>query len=121
MGMGVVDEYLRGVSVARGEALGRVCAVVREVVPGVEEGRAYGMPAFRYRGSPLLAFAAARRHLGLYPCSGWVVDQVRGELEGFSLSKGAVRFTEDHPLPEATLRRMITLRRREIDEGRPAE
>ncbi|MBO0702872.1 MAG: DUF1801 domain-containing protein [Candidatus Dormibacteraeota bacterium] len=115
-----VDEYLEGLPHARRAPLEHVRSVVHESVPEVEEGRSYGMPAFRYRGRPLLAFAATRQHLGLYPCSGWVVDQVREELGDFSLSSGAVRFTEDHPVPDATLRRMVALRRQEIEEGRPA-
>ncbi len=115
-----VDEYLQDLPPARRAALERVRSVVRESVPDVEEGRSYGMPAFRYRGRPLLAFAAARRHLGLYPCSGWVVDQMREDLRDFSLSSGAIRFTEDHPLPDAAVRRMLALRRQEIEAGRPA-
>ena len=115
-----VDEYLQDLPEARRSALEHVRSVVRESVPEVEEGRSYGMPAFRYRGRPLLAFAATKRHLGLYPCSGWVVDQMREELRDFSLSSGAVRFTEDHPLPDASIRRMLALRQQEIRAGRPA-
>lgn len=115
-----VDDYLRGLPEARRAALERVRSIVRSQVPDIEEGRSYGMPAFRYRGRPLLAFAATRQHLGLYPCSGWVVDQMRGELSGFSLSSGAIRFTEDHPVPETSVRRIVSLRRQEIEEGRPA-
>jgi uncharacterized protein YdhG (YjbR/CyaY superfamily) len=115
-----VDDYLQDLPEARRAALERVRSVVRESVPDIEEGRSYGMPAFRYRGRPLLAFAATKQHLGLYPCSGWVVDQMREDLRDFSLSSGAIRFTEDHPLPDAAVRRMLELRRREIEEGRPS-
>lgn len=114
-----VDEYLQDLPEPRRAALERVRTVVRDSVPEVEEGRSYGMPAFRYRGRPLLAFAATKRHLGLYPCSGWVVDQMREDLRDFSLSSGAIRFTEDHPLPQAAVRRMLALRQQEIEGGRP--
>lgn len=118
--MSEVDAYLEALPDARRAAFARVRSIVHGSVPEVEEGRSYGMPAFRYRGRPLLAFAATKQHLGLYPCSGWVVDQMREELSDFSLSSGAIRFTEDHPLSEPALRRMLALRRREIEEGRPA-
>ena len=118
--MSEVDDYLQALPDARRAALERVRSIVRESVPEAEDGRSYGMPAFRYRGRPLLAFAATRQHLGLYPCSGWVVDQMREELSDFSLSSGAVRFTEDHPVPEEAVKRMLALRRQEIEEGRPA-
>lgn len=115
-----VDAYLKALPDARRGAFERIRSIVHESVPGVEEGRSYGMPAFWHRGRPLLAFAATKEHLGLYPCSGWVVDQMRDELRDFSLSSGAIRFTEDHPVSEPALRRMLALRRREIEEGRPA-
>ncbi len=118
--MSEVDDYLRGLPDARRAALERVRSIVRESVSKAEEGRSYGMPAFLYRGRPLLAFAATKQHLGLYPCSGWVVDQMREELSEFSLSSGAIRFTEEHPLPEPAIKRMLTLRRQEIEEGRRA-
>lgn len=119
-GVSDLDEYLAALPEPRRAALERVRSIVQASVPEVAEGRSYGMPAFRYQGRPLLAFAATRQHLGLYPCSGWVVDQMREQLRDFSLSSGAIRFTEDHPLPEAAIQRMLALRRREIEEGRPA-
>jgi hypothetical protein len=44
---------------------------------------------------------------------------MREDLRDFSLSSGAIRFTEDHPLPDSAVRRMLELRQREIEEGRP--
>ena len=36
-------------------------------------------------------------------------------LEGFSLSKGTVRFTPDHPVPEDVVEEMVRLRQAKID------
>ena len=44
---------------------------------------------------------------------------MREDLRDFSLSSGAIRFTEDHPLPQAAVRRMLALRQQEIEGGRP--
>ena len=67
--MSTIDEYLEGQPPAQREALAAVRDTVREVVPGAEEGRSYGVPAFLVGGRPLLGFSAAKAHLSLVPFS----------------------------------------------------
>ena len=43
-----------------------------------------------------------------------VVDAVAGRLEGYSLSKGTIRFTRDHPVPDEVVEEIVRLRRDEI-------
>jgi uncharacterized protein YdhG (YjbR/CyaY superfamily) len=43
------------------------------------------------------------------------VDAVSSELGGYSFSKGTIRFTADHPLPDGLVDRIVALRRDEID------
>jgi uncharacterized protein YdhG (YjbR/CyaY superfamily) len=52
--MSAMDDYLDGLPPAQKDALARVRAVVEDVAPEAEEGKSYGMPAFRYAGRPLL-------------------------------------------------------------------
>jgi uncharacterized protein YdhG (YjbR/CyaY superfamily) len=58
---------------------------------------------------------SAKGHIGLYPFSPPALDTVRGELADFSLAKGTVRFTEDQPVPDDVLDRLLLARRDEID------
>lgn len=114
--MGTVTDYLAGIDDdGRRAALERVVRIARTVVPDAEEGTSYGMPALRHRGKPLLAVVTRARHLSLFPFSGSVVDAVAGDLDGFSLSKGTIRFDVDHPLPEAAVVRIVRLRVAEIE------
>lgn len=46
-----------------------------------------------------------------------MVSAVADELAGYSWSKGTIRFTADHPLPDRLVDRIATLRRDEIDEA----
>src|SRR6478752_1687452 len=108
--MGELTEYLATVSTADGEALAHVRDLALEVCPEAEEGRSYGMAALRYRGKPLLGFVAAKAHLSVFPFSPAAVDAVAPELEGFSLSKGTIRFTADHPLPDDVVRELVRVR-----------
>ena len=99
-----------------------VRAVARATVPEAVDGLGYGMPALRYRDKPLLSVMAAKHHIGLYPFSGAVVTAVAGELDGFSFAKGTIRFSAEKPLPDDLVRRIVLLRRDEIDAslGGPA-
>jgi uncharacterized protein YdhG (YjbR/CyaY superfamily) len=109
------DEFLGGVSDERRRALQKVIDQVAAAAPDATEGRSYGLPAFRYRGSPLLGFAVSREHLSLYPFSPRVVEAVTPSLEGYGLSKGTIRFTVDRPVPAEVLTEIIRLRMDEID------
>jgi uncharacterized protein YdhG (YjbR/CyaY superfamily) len=99
------------------DAVEHVRALAREVVPEAVDGTGYGMPALRYRDRPLLSVVPARHHIGLYPFSPAVVDAVAGELGGYSFAKGTIRFTATHPLPDDLVRRIVRLRREEIDRA----
>lgn len=109
------DEFLSGVSNEQREALQQVIDHVAAAAPDATEGRSYGLPAFRYHGSPLLGFAASAKHLSLYPFSPRVVEAVTPSLEGYGTSKGTIRFTVDRPVPADVLTEMIRLRMDEID------
>jgi uncharacterized protein YdhG (YjbR/CyaY superfamily) len=113
--VGPLTDYLADLPEAEQRALRHVADLARRVAPDAEEGTSYGMPALRLGGRPLVGFTAARGHLSLFPFSPAVVDAVRGDLDGFSLSKGTIRFGVDHPLPDAVVERVVTLRRAELD------
>jgi NADH:ubiquinone oxidoreductase subunit H len=64
--------------------------------------------------APVLAGALALGAAAVVPFSASVVA---ADLDGFSLSKGTIRFQTDQPVPDAVLDRVITLRRQHIDEA----
>jgi uncharacterized protein YdhG (YjbR/CyaY superfamily) len=113
--MSELSEYLEALPAGRREAIEHVYARARELVPEAEDGVGYGMPALRYKGKPLLSVMSAKGHIGLYPFSPPALDTVRDELAGYSLAKGTVRFSEDQPLPDEVLDRLVLARRDEID------
>jgi uncharacterized protein YdhG (YjbR/CyaY superfamily) len=110
-----VDEYLASLPPGQKDALERVRTVVAGALPEAEEGRSYGMPAFLYRGRPLLGFRASKAHLSVFPFSPAAIEGVKHRLEGFDLAKGTIRFSPEHPVPEDVLVELVRLRRREIE------
>jgi uncharacterized protein YdhG (YjbR/CyaY superfamily) len=116
--MSSVDDYLDGLPPAEKAAFAHVRTVVRGVAPDVEEGKSYGMPAFMYGGKPLLGLRAAKGHLSLFPFSPAAIEAVEERLEGFSLSKGTIRFSPGNPVPDDVLADVIRARMEEIAAGR---
>ena len=113
-----MDDYLSGLPALERAALERVRAFVRGMVTGVEEGTSYGVPAFLHAGRPLLGFAAAQKHLSIFPFSAAALDVVRDRLAGFDLAKGTIRFTAGQPVPEEVLADLVRARLRELAGAR---
>jgi uncharacterized protein YdhG (YjbR/CyaY superfamily) len=116
--MGELSDYIAGLEAPERDLIERIRARAMSLVPEAGEGVSYGMPALRYRDSPLVSVMSAKGHIGLYPFSPAVVTAVSGELDGYSWSKGTIRFTPEHPLPDSLVDRVILLRRDEIDAAK---
>ena len=110
-----MDDYLDALPPARRDALARMRAVVARLEPQAVEGVRYGMPAFLFAGRPLLGFRAAKAHLSVFPFSPAAVEAVEDRLDGFSISKGTIRFSPSKPVPEDVLADLVRARQREID------
>jgi uncharacterized protein YdhG (YjbR/CyaY superfamily) len=109
-----VDDYLVGVGEPARSALQHIRDLVKGVVPEAEEGSSYGMPALRYKKKPLLGFIAAKNHLSIFPFSPNVIDALRDRLDGFELSKGTIRFSAGHTIPDDVLVDIVRMRAEEI-------
>jgi len=105
-----VDEYLAGVPEPARSTLIKVRAAIRSAMPAeATEAISYQMPAFKYKGRPLLWFAAFSNHCSLFPTAS-VIEAIKNELKGFSISKGTIQFPLDKPLSAALLKKMVKLR-----------
>lgn len=90
-------------------------AVAQAEVPEAEQGEGYGMPALTYRGKPLLSLTVAKKHLSAVPFSSEVVASLSPDLGSYQITKGTIHFQAQAPLTPSLLRRLVELRRVEID------
>lgn len=105
-----IDEYLATVPEEQRPVLIKLRQLIHKIVPKAEEYISYGLAAFRLNGRPLVAFGGWANHCAFYPMSGRTLVAFGDELEGFSLSKGTIRFTRDNPLPAAIVRKLVKAR-----------
>ena len=109
-----VDEYLADVEEPKRSTLEALRRTIRSIVPEAEETISYSMPAYRVRGKVVAGFAAFRNHLSYLPHSGSVIEKLSGELAGYESTAGSLHFPVDRPLPEALVRKLISVRLEEI-------
>ncbi len=105
-----VDDYLRGLEEPKRGTLETLRSTILEIVPEAEQVISYQVPAFRVGGRTVAGFAAFRNHLSYLPFSGSVLPQLADELEGYTMTKGALHFALDEPLPKDLVEKLIAVR-----------
>ena len=106
-----VDEYLRGIEEPKRSTLEALRRTILEIVPDAEQVISYKVPAFRVDGRIVAGFAAFKDHLSYLPFSGSVLPELKSELEGYTMTKSALHFSVDRPLPKSLVRKLIAARR----------
>ena len=109
-----VDEYLRGLEEPKRGTLQTLRRTIIEIVPDAEQVISYRVPAFRVRGKTVAGIAAFRDHLSYLPFSGSVLPRLADELQGYTMTKSALHFAVDQPLPKTLVEKLISVRLAEI-------
>src|SRR5579863_1132726 len=112
-----VDAYLEGLDEPKRSTLGQLRRDILAVVPDAEQCISYAMPAFRVDGKVIAGFAAFAHHLSYLPHSGSVFSELGEEIASYKRSSGALQFPIDTPLPDALVRRLVEIRRRQAFGG----
>jgi uncharacterized protein YdhG (YjbR/CyaY superfamily) len=104
------DDYLAGLPDDKRSVLDKLRKIIKTAVPEAEECISYQLPAFRLNGKVLVLFGATAKHCSFFPGSGTAVEAHKSELEGYSISKGTIRFNAGKPLPAAIVRKIVKYR-----------
>ncbi len=113
---GNIDEYINSQPHDWREMLQKVRETIKEAAPGAIESISYAMPAFKFRGKPLVYFALNRNHLGFYATPSANIA-FREDLKEYRSSKGAVQFPLDRTIPYDLIRRMVQYKLEEINKS----
>ncbi|MFC6261768.1 iron chaperone [Levilactobacillus fujinensis] len=89
--------------------------LLKSLLSDATEKLSYGMPAFYVAGKPVIYFAAAKHHLGLYPTASPIAHFTE-ELASYHTSKGAIQLPYDQPLPKELIADIVAFRVHEITD-----
>ena len=99
-----IDDYITDYPVDVQLLLQKVRTAIKKAAPKAEEAIKYQMPTFVLNGN-LIYFAGYKNHIGLYPGSK-PIEEFKGELSRYEISKGTVRFPLDKPIPVGLISRI---------------
>ncbi len=110
-----VDAYIAGVPENVQPMLHNIRSIIRNLAPHVIESIAYGMPAYKTHGKPLVYFAAFKQHIGFYATpSGH--EAFSNELSAYKQGKGSVQFPLNAPIPYRLIEKMVQYRVQENEQ-----
>ena len=86
---------------------------VRAAAPEADEMIAYGMPAYKLRGKPLVYFAGYPHHIGFYATPNGH-EAFAQEFAPYKQGKGSVQFLHTQPLPTELIKRVVEFRSKQL-------
>ena len=107
---GSVDNYLAALPRDKRAALEKLRKITKSIVPEATEVISYRIPVFKYKGRPLVAFAAFEKHCSFYAMSPSVMEAHKGELKPYDTAKGTIRFPTSKPLPATLVAKLVRAR-----------
>lgn len=91
---------------------------IRAAAPDAVETIAYGLPAYKLGGKPLVYFGGFKNHIGLYATpTGHVA--FADELSKYKQGKGSVQFPLDKPMPLDLITRIVQFRVNQLRGSTP--
>jgi uncharacterized protein YdhG (YjbR/CyaY superfamily) len=104
-----VDEYIALFPEEVQEILNTLRTIIKEKAPDAAESMAYGMPAYKTYGKPLVYFAAFPKHIGFY-ATPTGHEHFAHELSAYKQGKGSVQFPLDQHIPYNLVGRLVEFR-----------
>jgi uncharacterized protein YdhG (YjbR/CyaY superfamily) len=106
-----IDEYIADQQIKVRPLLEKLRQLVNKNAPDAVEVISYGMPAYKLHGM-LLYFAAFTNHYSLFAFPSAIVA-FKDKLKGYELSKGAIKFPFNKPVPVKLITEIVRFKVRE--------
>lgn len=108
-----IDQYHKAFSTELQDRMQSIREVVHKVVPEAEEVISYQIPCFKYKGY-LIYYSAYAKHISLsYPYSETFLKTFEDDLKKYKVSKSAIQFPNNEPLPLHLIKRIMEFRKKE--------
>lgn len=103
-----IDQYIKQFPEKTQAILKKVRKVIHEAAPKATEAIKYGLATFILNGN-LIHFGGFKNHIGLYPSPNGI-NEFSEELKKYEVSKGAIRFSLDKPIPLPLIKKITRFR-----------
>lgn len=110
--MNEIDKYIAAFPANVQELLKQIRTIIKDTAPEAVESIAYGMPAYKTNGKPLVYFAGFKNHIGFY-ATPTGHEQFAAELSSYKQGKGSVQFSLEKPVPFDLIKRIVEFRVKE--------
>jgi uncharacterized protein YdhG (YjbR/CyaY superfamily) len=110
-----IDAILAALPADQRAALRSLRRTIAAAAPEAVEAISYALPAFKYRGRPLVSYGAAKTHVAFYCMSPAAMERHKDLLAGYDTTKGSIRFQPDDPLPDSLITTLVKARMAETD------
>lgn len=112
-----IDDYILLFPIDIQEKLLELRKAIHSQVADLEEYIGYQMPAFKYKGKPLVYFAGYKKHIGFYPCAEGIKNfESDFAKRNYKFSKGAVQFPINEEIPLDLINRIVAFRIKDIEQ-----
>ena len=113
-----VTDYVAGLPEPRRSTIAAIYAAARALAPEAAEGVRYAMPALVLDGKGLVSVMSTKKHIGIYPHSGSVVQEFADRLRdlGIGTTKGAIQLPDGVTLPSDLLEEILRARLVELGQ-----
>lgn len=114
-----VETYIETFPALVQTELKKIRSLILAEVPEAEESMNYGMPAYKYKGKPLVYFAGYKNHIGFYATPQGHMAFAK-ELAKYKQGKGSVQFPLNIPMPYDLIAQMVQYKKA-LAEATPAK
>lgn len=113
-----IDEYQKTFSGEIAERLQRIREIVHQISPEAEELISYQIPSFKMGKKYLIYYSAYTNHISVSsPWSNAFLKRFQEDLKKYKVTKSAIHFPNNQPLPVDLLAEMIEFRKDECQES----
>jgi uncharacterized protein YdhG (YjbR/CyaY superfamily) len=113
-----VDEYHNAFTGDAKTRMQTIRELVHKVAPETEEVISYQIPAFKIGEKfHLIYYSAYEKHISISsPWSEALLKEFETDLKGLKVSKSAIQFPHDKPLPTELIQRILEFRKAEHEK-----
>ncbi|MBD0333015.1 MAG: DUF1801 domain-containing protein [Chitinophagaceae bacterium] len=110
-----VDEYLTALPPKVKSTLQSLRKVILSTVPDAIELISYQIPGYKYKGRPLVFFAAFKNHCSFFGTSKSLLERFKKELQPYEISGTTIHFSPENPLPSSLVKKLVKARIEEYE------